>query len=118
MSDSYGSLLVQIADIVRDARLQCRVEVQQETVRAYAELLKDGTELPPVSLLRVDEQLLLVDGWHRVAAAQAAGRRSTATCRRAGASSASTSGRSATRGGVGRRRRLPRSRPSACGTSS
>ena len=43
-----------------------------ERVQRYSQLLDD---LPPVTVFRLEDQaLLLADGYHRVAAAQAAGR--------------------------------------------
>lgn len=49
-----------------------RRHIDLERVQRYSQLLE---ELPPVTVFRLEDQtLLLVDGYHRVAAAQLAGR--------------------------------------------
>ena len=44
-----------------------------ETVKHYADLRKDGVELPPVELIWTGEVYVLTDGFHRVATAQTLG---------------------------------------------
>jgi len=59
-----------IRDILKDDSLQVRKNVQTATVRRYAEAMRTGAEFPPVTLGSIGGSLYLVDGWHRVAAAQ------------------------------------------------
>jgi ParB-like chromosome segregation protein Spo0J len=65
--------LVPLADLTLDADLQPRVVVDEAVVEEYREQLADGAVFPPVTVYRVENLLLLVDGWHRVAAARRAG---------------------------------------------
>jgi len=46
----------------------------QDTIDRYAEIYQQGDTLPPLTAYRVDDALLLVDGWHRLAAHQQLGR--------------------------------------------
>jgi len=46
----------------------------QDTIDRYAEIYDQGDTLPPLTAYRVDDALLLVDGWHRLAAHQQLGR--------------------------------------------
>lgn len=62
-----------IEDLVLDAALQCRAAVVDAVVEEYAERWKGGTTFPPVTVIRHNGTLLLVDGWHRVAAAKRCG---------------------------------------------
>lgn len=74
---------VPIARIHQDPQFQMRVMVNRETVSEYAELIRGNKGkwpfVEPVKLVRVKgkkgEQptLVLVDGWHRIAAAKQAG---------------------------------------------
>lgn len=54
--------------VVLDARLQGRVAVSADVVAAYGDALVAGDVLPPVQVVVVDGQPLVVDGWHRVLA--------------------------------------------------
>lgn len=55
-----------LVDLVLDPELQMRAEgVVAEVAERYAELLRNGTELPPLEAVRVGDEVLLVDGWHR-----------------------------------------------------
>ena len=54
---------------------QARVRICQETVDAYAELYRDGIELPPVTVYRDPAGgYWVADGHHRIRAARQAGR--------------------------------------------
>ena len=53
-----------------DCTLQTRAALNLETVSDYAELLREGTEFPPVKVVDVGGSLMLVDGYHRVQATQ------------------------------------------------
>lgn len=68
-----GTITVRIADIVRDGRFQVRSKLARATVAAYASAMKAGSAFPPVLLARIDGALALLDGFHRVQAAMAAG---------------------------------------------
>ena len=59
---------VAIKDIVQDARLQVRAKLDVKLVAKYAGEMEAGAIFPAVTLGRVDEALLLVGGWHRLAA--------------------------------------------------
>jgi hypothetical protein len=62
---------VPLSMLVLDPALQCRAGVVEEVVAEYAEAWH-GTAFPPIRVIRADEQLLVVDGWHRVHAARRA----------------------------------------------
>lgn len=57
-----------ITDLVLDAGLQCRVAIDDAVVEEYAEALAAGVVFPPIRVVDTGEQLLVVDGWHRVIA--------------------------------------------------
>ncbi len=59
---------VKISQIVRYPDFQVRNSIKPANVKRYADLLKAGVKLAPVVLARCDGMLLLVDGWHRLAA--------------------------------------------------
>jgi hypothetical protein len=61
---------VRIADLLTGSLVDPAAHLDPERVRRYAELLGD---LPPVVAFRTEQGLLLADGYHRVAAAQARG---------------------------------------------
>jgi hypothetical protein len=61
---------VRIADLLASSLVDPAAHLEPEWVRRYAELLD---QLPPVVAFRTDRGLLLADGYHRVAAAQARG---------------------------------------------
>lgn len=62
-----------IAEIVADDRLQTREALDLDALAEYAEAYAAKAPMPPVSVYEVDGALLLVDGYHRHAAAVAAG---------------------------------------------
>jgi hypothetical protein len=57
-----------LRDVVRDSGFQVRAKLDAATVERYARLYRAGAPLPPVQIARVGSALILVDGWHRVAA--------------------------------------------------
>lgn len=63
-----------ITDLLRDQRYQIRAKMDPATVRRYANILRSGTEMPPVRVAIVDGVPVLVDGHHRVAAHESVGR--------------------------------------------
>lgn len=61
---------VAIADIVTRADWQVRAKVDPAIVRSYAAVMRSGGSFPPIALARINGALYLVDGWHRLGAAQ------------------------------------------------
>lgn len=53
-------------EVVIDERLNLRDHLDQEAIERYEEVLR---RLPPITLFNIDEQLTLVDGFHRFTAA-------------------------------------------------
>lgn len=64
---------IRIADLTIDPALQIRERLNQEIVDDYAELWSAGTIFPPISVINTRKELLVVDGFHRVKAAQKIG---------------------------------------------
>lgn len=52
---------------------QAREQIDPEVVDDYAELYRAEAELPPIECFDVDDALVVVDGFHRVTAAEKAG---------------------------------------------
>ena len=52
---------------------QPRAEMNQATIDAYPEAMRDGATFDPVIVFRSGDETWLADGWHRVAAARQAG---------------------------------------------
>lgn len=64
-----------LSDIVMDESLQVRRKLHHPAVVNYLNVYKAGGEMPPIRVARVDAgALVLVDGWHRVAALTSLGR--------------------------------------------
>lgn len=65
---------VPIAELVLEGT-QTRAQMNEQVVAEYADLYRDGGQLalPPVEVVEVGGRLRLVDGFHRVNAAKAAG---------------------------------------------
>jgi ParB-like chromosome segregation protein Spo0J len=61
---------VRIAELLASSPVDPAAHLDPERVRRYAEVLD---ELPPVIAFRTERGLILADGYHRVAAAQARG---------------------------------------------
>jgi len=59
-----------VLELVRLPELQCRAGIRAETVREYADALQRGVNFPPLLAVREGDAVLLVDGWHRAAAAE------------------------------------------------
>jgi hypothetical protein len=64
---------VSLAHLTISEDIQVRQRLEPITVTRYANAIRSGQELPPVSVARVDGVLILVDGFHRVAAHQSLG---------------------------------------------
>lgn len=59
-----------------DGGTQQRAQISEETVQAYADLIKDGVEFPPVTVFYDGEDSWLADGHHRWLAHERAGKAS------------------------------------------
>lgn len=62
-----------------DGGTQQRAVIDQETVEQYAELVKEGVEFPPVTVVFDGAETWLADGFHRWHAHKLAGKASIAT---------------------------------------
>jgi hypothetical protein len=66
--------LIAVAQLVRDEAIQPRLDTDSATVLKYRELMREGASFPPIEVVRTpDGELLLVDGWHRIEAAEREG---------------------------------------------
>lgn len=66
--------LIKIADVLDEKGLFPRERIDVGTVAEYAEAMQEEARLPPIRIIRdPDGRLLLVDGWHRVAASRKLG---------------------------------------------
>jgi hypothetical protein len=59
---------VSLRDILKDSRFQVRLKLDEGIVGRYLAVYKSGNPMPPIKLAQVNGTLLLVDGWHRLAA--------------------------------------------------
>lgn len=68
------NLSVRTDSIVQNAMTQIRTKgVHSEVVKEYREAMRQGTELPPLTVVQVDPKddergFILIDGWHRLRA--------------------------------------------------
>jgi hypothetical protein len=67
---------VNIKAIRIDGGTQSREKLDQAVVDEYAELMKEGTEFPAISVVHDGNEYYLSDGFHRLLAAQKAGKAS------------------------------------------
>jgi hypothetical protein len=73
MTKKKPSKAVSLDDIVCDERCQSRSAMNQEAVDEYADIYREGdVDLPALEVAKVDGELVLLDGFHRFAAARAA----------------------------------------------
>ena len=66
--------MIELSKIRIDGCTQPRAELNQATVDEYAEAIKTGAQLPPVTLFFDGANYWLADGFHRYFGAKAAGR--------------------------------------------
>ena len=66
--------MIELSKIRIDGCTQPRAELNQATVDEYAEAIKTGAQLPPVTLFYDGAHYWLADGFHRYFGAKAAGR--------------------------------------------
>lgn len=59
---------IALDSLVMDENLQVRTKLDDATIQKYVGVIKSGMEMPAISVARVDQMYMLVDGWHRVAA--------------------------------------------------
>lgn len=64
---------IELDGIRIDCGTQSRVDIDQQTVSSYAELIKEGTVFPPVTVYFDGVHYYLADGFHRYFAHKAAG---------------------------------------------
>lgn len=62
-------------ELVLDERCQARADVNHDAVQEYRAAYEAGVELPPPGVFMVSGKAVVVDGFHRVPAAIAAGKR-------------------------------------------
>lgn len=67
---------VNLKQIRIDGGTQSREKLDQNVVGEYAELIKEGTQFPPISVVFDGTDYYLADGFHRLLAAQKAGKAS------------------------------------------
>lgn len=67
---------INIKAIRIDGGTQSREKLDQLVVDEYAELIKEGTEFPPISVVHDGNEYYLSDGFHRLLATQKAGKAS------------------------------------------
>jgi hypothetical protein len=65
--------MLRLSSIRRDGETQGRISINSAVVRAYAELMRDGTSFPPIQVRFDGVDYWLSDGFQRVAAAEMAG---------------------------------------------
>ena len=64
---------VDINDIILDERCQPRAILNAEAVQEYADIYDEGeAELPALEVVSIDDKLVLIDGFHRLAGARQA----------------------------------------------
>jgi hypothetical protein len=70
----FSRRAIPLTEIRRDASIQPRTRLNNETVAAYAELIREGEgNFPPVVVFYDGADYLLADGFHRAAAVEEAG---------------------------------------------
>lgn len=67
---------INLKQIRIDGGTQSREKLDQTVVAEYAELIKEGTEFPPISVIFDGTDYYLSDGFHRLLATQKAGKAS------------------------------------------
>lgn len=75
MSIEDDAQWVQMDCITRDPKFQVRNNLDQKLVRQYATAMTNGAEFPPIHLAKIQDALIIVDGWHRHAALHSLGER-------------------------------------------
>lgn len=68
LAHSQNTSMVAITDLVRDPDYQVRGRLDDATISRYANALAEGCNMPPIRVADVEGSLIVVDGWHRLAA--------------------------------------------------
>lgn len=68
MATPQKTSTVAITDLVRDPDYQVRAELDDATIHRYANALAADCIMPPIRVAKVNGSLIVVDGWHRLAA--------------------------------------------------
>lgn len=71
--DRLGAVEVLIARILRDRTLQVRTRMDDRLIDSYAKAMLHSAKFPPVRLGNLGKSLVIIDGWHRIAAASLIG---------------------------------------------
>lgn len=66
------STKISIAKLEISQQLQPRAGLDRDTVEEYAQLLKDGTKLPPIECVSCGDRIYVTDGFHRIEGAKLA----------------------------------------------
>lgn len=64
---------IPIKEILQDESFQVRKNLDNGIIKRYASVYKAGDAMPPVTVARIGQGLVLVDGWHRIAALKSLG---------------------------------------------
>jgi hypothetical protein len=73
LTASVETVCVAISAIVRDEANQVRRALDDNLVKRYETAMRNDEAFPPVTVARVNDSLVLVDGWHRLAAMERLG---------------------------------------------
>ena len=65
---NVSSQSVQVQSILRDPRFQTRKKLDPGTIGRYAKAYASGIEMPPVEVVWINNSMVLISGWHRLAA--------------------------------------------------
>jgi hypothetical protein len=63
-----------IKDLTLDARFQARTRMDLQVIKDYEAIISEGRDMPPIKVVRIKDQLYVVDGFHRVHAYRNQGR--------------------------------------------
>jgi ParB-like chromosome segregation protein Spo0J len=67
---------MKLEDLRMEPDAQARTAIRSASVEEYAEAMQDGASFPPIEVMMVDGQAIIIDGWHRVMAASQLGLKS------------------------------------------
>lgn len=56
---------LKLSEIKRDDRLYPRTKTDWVTIHTYKEAMISGAKFPPVAVAKLDDEFVLIDGWHR-----------------------------------------------------
>lgn len=63
-----------IKDLLLDQKYQARSRMDPQVIKDYEGLISEGVEMPPIKVVSIQNQLYVVDGFHRVHAYRNQGR--------------------------------------------